>query len=126
MKFSSIQLDMFKICMDRILTKYDNFAVPFAECINVLREVDRRAPIQKGADFVQQMIDCQYFTKYMVSKSDYHVTMGVRGLREFEPLLVDKYGDVIHYCMICHTLLLHVRFNCNNDSKVTVNYASFM
>ena len=97
-----------QIVMDRMMNKYSNFCVPLNECINILRDVDARAQMQKGADFIQDMIDSQYFTKYLVSKTEYDVTLGIRGIREFEPLLRDKYPDVVMTCSLCKCIMLHV------------------
>ncbi|CAG7723890.1 unnamed protein product, partial [Allacma fusca] len=109
--FTPQEIKMLQICIDRILRKYPNFAIPQPECVNTWRDVDPRGSVSKGEEFIKRLIELQYLTKYPISKTDYDVTLGVRGLRELEPLLMDFYQDVIQTCCLCKMLLLH-GFRC--------------
>ena len=101
---------MFQICFDRMLRKYWNFSIPLNDAINVLHEIDPRAPKQHGYDFIHRLIDMSYFIKWPLSKdpNDYDVTIGCRGIREFEPLLLDMYKDVVRSCLLCQNIMIHV------------------
>jgi hypothetical protein len=77
------------------------------ECINVLKDIDSRTSLTHAEAFINKMIDLQYFTKNPPNSEDFDVTLGVRGIREFEPLLVDLYRDVVRSCSLCKMILLH-------------------
>ncbi|CAG7824327.1 unnamed protein product [Allacma fusca] len=107
MMFTSSEIEIFQKCLDGMMRKYPNFSLPMNECINVLKDIDSRTSLTHAETFINKMISLQYFTKNPPNSEDFDVTLGVRGIREFEPLLVDLYRDVVRSCSLCKMILLH-------------------
>jgi hypothetical protein len=63
--FSKGELELFQKIMTAVLRKYEHFAVPETECLNMAREIDaRNFSIEMAEAFVQRMVSSQYFAKY--------------------------------------------------------------
>ncbi|OXA51310.1 non-structural maintenance of chromosomes element 1 homolog [Folsomia candida] len=108
--FSKGELELFQKIMTAVLRKYDHFAVPVMDCNNMAREIDaRNFSIEMAEAFVQKMIALQYFAKYYLDPKgpEYEITIGIRTIREFEPILREVYDDVMTNCHLCKMIMLH-------------------
>jgi hypothetical protein len=65
--FSKGELELFQKIMTAVLRKYEHFAVPVMDCLNMSREIDaRNFSIEMAEAFVHRMTAAQYFAKYYV------------------------------------------------------------
>lgn len=63
--FSKQELDLFQKIMTAVVRKYEHFAVPVTDCLNMAREMDARSfSIEMAEAFITKMVNLQYFAKY--------------------------------------------------------------
>jgi Zn-finger nucleic acid-binding protein len=106
--FSRFEMELFQKCMDKMLRAYNNFSVPIQECIALSKDINEpKGSVELGRAFIEKMIESIYFAKYVMPDGESNLTLGIRALREFEPLLREMYHDVVTTCSLCNTMMLH-------------------
>jgi len=102
---TQFEIRLFEKIIDTVFHKYPNFSAPFAECINFANDLDARGTLEQAEHFITRMIEMSYLTKFPLGGEDFDITLGIRGIRELEPLF--RRSGVLTECMLCKTLLLH-------------------
>jgi hypothetical protein len=46
-----------------------------------------------------------------LEKREFDVTLGIRTIREFEPILREQYEDIVTSCQLCKYIMIHVRMS---------------
>lgn len=64
-----MELDLFQKILDLLLRKHNNFCMSMSDCINIVGDNDTRSFTKVNAeDFINKMIELNYFTKVYKDK----------------------------------------------------------